>query len=138
MFEFAQARSPKGLIVAQPGVDRTQWLSVELADARSPVLMGDDQTRRPEHPEMLGNCRSAGAKISGELANGLATATQQVEYPPPCWISNRPEHGMLMLELVGNHMAIATIWLHRVKVCLARGKPWVSAAPYPSQIISGA
>lgn len=115
MFKFAQARSPKGLIVAQPGVDRTQWVGVELADARSPVLMGDDETRRPEHPEVLGNCRPAGAKISGELANGLTTTTQQVEYLPPCWISDRPEHCLLMFKFIGNHLATVTIWLHRVK-----------------------
>src|SRR5215831_21223563 len=122
--EFAQARPPERFIVAQPVVDRAQRLRVELANARRAVSTGDDQACRSQQAKVLGDRRTAGAKIQGELADRMSTTTQQPEYLPPGRIGNRPKDDFVLLAAFGNHLDTVTRRLRTVKCATGLDRGW--------------
>jgi hypothetical protein len=80
------------------------------------MLMGDHQAGGAEHAKVFRDPRTTGAKISGEVANGLPTTAQKVQNLPPRRISDSSEDSILPQVLLGNHLVTVTAWLHRVKV----------------------
>jgi hypothetical protein len=93
--------------------------------------MSDHQAGGAKHAKVLRDCRAAAGKISGELANGLATTAQQVKDLAPRRISDSSEDSILLQVLLGNHLVTVTVWLHRVKVS-GKDEPEVNRRWAPS------
>src|SRR5262249_52563396 len=112
-FEITQARTPERLIVAQPVVDGTERLGIELTNARGSVPVGDDQAGAAQQAKVLRDRRAAGSKIPGELAARMSTAVQQAEDLPPSRIGDRTKYALLLSRL-GNHLDTVTTRLRSV------------------------
>jgi len=74
-----------------------------MANPCGTLRFGTYQARRAQQSKVFRDGRAAGPKIRGELANGMASATQQVQDLAARGIGNRPKNRSLSLVLIGNH-----------------------------------
>src|SRR5437016_10642168 len=101
--EAAQAVGPQEFVVVEPRVHRAQRLGIQITNAGSAVFVSHHQASGAQNAKMLGDGRAAGAKVRGDLPDGVPTAEQEPEDLPTAGIGQGPENSVVLLVFMYNH-----------------------------------